>query len=184
ASMRTKFISLINREIKNAREGLDAYLVIKVNSLVDETLIRKLYQASRYGVKIRIIARGICCLIPGIPNLSENIEVRSIIGRFLEHSRVFIFANSGNEDIYISSGDWMERNLDHRVEVACAIYDENIRKEIRDFIELQWRDNTKARLIEGKQLNKFVKKSDGEESVDAQRDLYDIIKRNQDSLQS
>ncbi len=184
ASMRSKFISLINREIKNAREGIDAYLVIKVNSLVDETLIRKLYQASKYGVKIRIIARGICCLIPGIPNLSENIEVRSIVGRFLEHSRVFIFANSGREDIYISSGDWMERNLDHRVEVACAIYDENIRKEIRDFIELQWRDNTRARLIEGRQLNKFVEKEEGEESIEAQKDLYDVIKRHHESLQS
>jgi polyphosphate kinase len=148
-TMRRNYIKKLNREIQNAKNGQEAYAFIKVNSLVDETLIRKLYQASQAGVKIRLLVRGICSLIPGIKGVSDNIEIHSIIDRYLEHTRVFIFANGGKEDIYISSADWMERNLDFRVEVSVAIYDEIVRKEIRNFMELQWRDNVKARIIEG-----------------------------------
>ena len=182
SSMRNQYIRKINREIKNAKEGKEAYAFLKMNSLVDETLIRKLYQASRAGVKIRLIVRGICSLMPGIKNISENIEVHSIIDRFLEHARVFIFANGGEEEIYISSADWMERNLDYRVEVSCAIYDENIREEIRDFMELQWRDNTKARLIDGTLENKYVPKKPSSKSYRAQVDFYKVIKKNQEKL--
>ena len=182
ASMRTVYLKLLNREIKNAKEGKEAYTFLKVNSLVDEALIRKLYQASRAGVKIRLIVRGICSLVPGIPGLSENIEVRSIIDRFLEHSRVFIFGNEGKEEIYISSADWMERNLDHRVEVSCSIYDTNVRNEIKDFMELQWNDNSKARIINAKQDNKYVKRKTGEKEVRAQVDLFDLIRNQQSAL--
>ncbi|MEM9053511.1 MAG: polyphosphate kinase 1 [Bacteroidota bacterium] len=182
AAMRRNYIMKLNREIKNAKEGKEAYAFIKMNSLVDETLIRKLYQASMAGVKIRLLVRGICSLIPGIKGLSENIEIHSIIGRYLEHSRVFIFANDGNEEIFISSADWMERNLDFRVEVSVAIYDQIVRKEIRDFMELQWQDNVKARVIEKNQPNEYVTRQDGQPKVSAQNDLYDLIKTQQNEI--
>lgn len=175
SAMRSQYIRHLNREIKNAKDGKDAYAFLKMNSLVDEALIRKLYQASRAGVKIRLIVRGICALIPGIPGTSENIEVRSIIDRFLEHARIFIFANSGNEEIYISSADWMERNLDHRVEVSCAIYDAGIRKQICDFMELQWKDNTKSRINDGSGNNEYVKRLAKSKSFRAQVDFYDVL---------
>ena len=179
AAMRTKYIRMLNREIQFANNGNEAYAFIKVNSLVDETLIRKLYQASRAGVKIRLLVRGICSLMPGIPGLSENIEIHSIIGRYLEHTRVFIFGNGGTEDIYISSADWMERNLDYRVEVSVAIYDPTIRKEIRDMMELQWSDNVKARILKGAQPNDYVKREQGDNRVRSQMAMYDLIEEQQ-----
>lgn len=182
AAMRTKYIRMLNREIQFANNGNEAYAFIKVNSLVDETLIRKLYQASRAGVKIRLLVRGICSLMPGIPGLSENIEIHSIIGRYLEHTRVFIFGNGGTEDIYISSADWMERNLDYRVEVSVAIYDPTIRKEIRDMMELQWSDNVKARVVEGAQPNDYVKREKGDSRVRSQMAMYKLIEEQQKLL--
>jgi len=182
AAMRTKYIKMLNREIQFAKNGKEAYAFIKVNSLVDETLIRKLYQASRAGVKIRLLVRGICSLMPGIPSLSENIEVHSIIDRYLEHTRVFIFGNGGAEDIYISSADWMERNLDYRVEVSVAIYNPTIRKEIRDMMELQWNDNVKARILEGAQSNEYVKREKGEDRVRSQMAMFDLIDGQQQKL--
>ncbi|MFT6998372.1 MAG: polyphosphate kinase [Cryomorphaceae bacterium] len=179
AAMRTKYIRMLNREIQFANNGNEAYAFIKVNSLVDETLIRKLYQASRAGVKIRLLVRGICSLMPGIPGLSENIEIHSIIGRYLEHTRVFIFGNGGTEDIYISSADWMERNLDYRVEVSVAIYDPTIRKEIRDMMELQWSDNVKARILKGAQPNDYVKREKGDNRVRSQMAMYELIEEQQ-----
>ncbi len=160
-----------------------AYAFIKVNSLVDETLIRKLYQASRAGVKIRLLVRGICSLIPGIKGVSDNIQVHSIIDRYLEHARVFIFGNDGNEDIYISSADWMERNLDYRVEVSVAIYDPKVRKEIRDMMELQWSDNVKARLLAGNQTNEYVEREKGEKTIRAQMEMYKLIEHQQKIMQ-
>ena len=182
AGMRNQYIRKLNREIKNAKDGKKAYVFLKMNSLVDETLIRKLYQASRAGVKIRLIVRGICSIIPGIKGLSENIEVHSIIDRFLEHARVFIFANGGDEEIFISSADWMERNLDYRVEVSCAIYDEQIRSEIRDFMELQWADNTKARYIDGSLKNNYVPQKAKSPKIRAQVDFYKVIDKHQKKI--
>jgi polyphosphate kinase len=179
AAMRTKYIRMLNREIQFANNGNEAYAFIKVNSLVDETLIRKLYQASRAGVKIRLLVRGICSLMPGIPGLSENIEIHSIIGRYLEHTRIFIFGNGGTEDIYISSADWMERNLDYRVEVSVAIYDPTIRREIRDMMELQWSDNVKARILKGAQPNDYVKREKGDNRVRSQMAMYELIEEQQ-----
>jgi polyphosphate kinase len=183
ASMRNQYIRKINQEIRNAKEGKKASIFIKINSIVDETLIRKLYQASKAGVKIRILVRGICSLIPGIPGVSENIEARSIVDRFLEHSRVFVFANDGAKEIYISSADWMTRNLDFRVEVSAAIYDPFVRAQIMDFMELQWNDNSKARIIDQKQKNKYVQPGKGEKRIRAQFDLFDRLKADYKKLE-
>ncbi|PSR56165.1 polyphosphate kinase 1 [Adhaeribacter arboris] len=158
-NMRNKFVKLINKEIKNAQKGLAAYLILKMNSLQDEAMILKLYEASAAGVRIDLIVRGICCLNPGVKNLSENIHVRSIVDRYLEHARVFIFGNNGNEKMYIASADWMTRNLSRRVEVGFPLFDEALRREVRHLIELQLRDNTKARTIQNKYL-----RNDGKET--------------------
>jgi polyphosphate kinase len=120
-------------------------------------MVDKLYEASRAGVKIQLIIRGVCCLIPGVEGMSENIEAISIVDKFLEHPRVFIFGNDGNPKIYISSADWMTRNLDNRVEVGCPIYDEDIKQELIDTFEISWADNVKARIFDGEQNNIYKK---------------------------
>lgn len=181
--MRNNIVKKINREIKNARDGKEAYLFLKMNSLVDRSLIKKLYQAGKAGVKIRLIVRGICSLIPGVDGLSENIEVHSIVNRFLEHSRVFIFANGGKEKIYISSADFMERNLDYRVEVCCPVYDPEIRDQIRDFMELQWSDNTKARLIDSELRNAYVSDTENTKKIRAQEDFYEVLEKHQKQIE-
>ncbi|AXG72010.1 polyphosphate kinase [Kordia sp. SMS9] len=152
---RNAFNKLINTEIKNAKEGKEAYIKIKVNSLSDYKMIDKLYDASRAGVKIQLIVRGICCLIPGVAGMSENIEGISIVDKFLEHPRMFIFGNNGDPKIYISSADWMTRNIDKRVEVTCPIYDEDIKKELLDTFNIGWSDNVKARVFSEKQDNAY-----------------------------
>ncbi|KAF2518574.1 polyphosphate kinase 1 [Flavobacterium salilacus subsp. salilacus] len=143
---RTKFYKLIDKEILNAIAGKEAYIKLKMNSLTDFRMIDKLYEASREGVRIQLIIRGICCLIPGIEGMSENIEAISIVDNYLEHSRIYIFANSGDPEVYISSADFMTRNLDARVEVTCPIYDEEIKQELIDTFEIGWKGNVKARL--------------------------------------
>ncbi|MDQ3290827.1 MAG: polyphosphate kinase 1, partial [Bacteroidota bacterium] len=169
-NMRTKFVHLINKEIKNAQKGLPAYLILKMNSLQDEAMILKLYEASAAGVKVDLIVRGICCLNPGVKNLSENITVRSIVDRYLEHARVFIFGNNGNEKMYIASADWMTRNLSRRVEVGFPLFDETLRQEVRHLIELQLNDNTKARTI----LNQYLQTKNASE-IRAQFDTYSYL---------
>jgi polyphosphate kinase len=151
------FMKLIDVEIANAILGKEAYIKIKMNSLTSYKMVDKLYEASRAGVKIQLIIRGICCLIPGIKGMSENIEAISIVDKFLEHTRLFAFANGGNPKIYISSADWMTRNLDYRVEVGCPIYDEDIKKELMDTFEICWKDNIKARIFTDKQDNAYRK---------------------------
>jgi polyphosphate kinase len=143
---RTRFYKLIDREILNATLGREAYISMKMNSLSDYPMIDKLYDASRAGVKIRLLVRGICALIPGVPGMSENIEAISIVDNFLEHSRVFIFCNDKRPEVYIGSADMMRRNLDARVEVTCPIYDEDIKKELIDTFEVGWKGNVKARF--------------------------------------
>lgn len=174
---RRKFIQLINNEITNSKKEKKAAIDIKINNLVDSKMINKLYDASNAGVKIRLIVRGICCLIPGVPKLSENIEVRSIVGRFLEHTRFFIFQNDDKPLFFISSADWMLRNLDKRIEVSAPILDENIQKEIRDIFEMQWRDNVKARIIDKEQKNRYVKtQNSSDEAWNAQIEIYNYYK--------
>lgn len=158
---RKTLTKLIDTEIANARAGKPAGIRLKLNSLSDYPMIDKLYEASRAGVKMRLIVRGICSLIPGVEGMSENIEVISIVDKYLEHSRVYIFENAGDPKVYISSADWMPRNLDARVEVACPIYDETIKKEIMDVFEISWSDNVKGRVISQAQDNAY-RKADGE----------------------
>lgn len=154
---RKKFYTLIDREIKIARSGKPAYLIFKVNSLADEGIVEKLYEASRAGVRVKLIVRGICCLVPGVKGFSEHITVISIIDKFLEHARVFIFGNSGKEDMYLSSADLMTRNFEHRVEVGFPVLDPDVKQEIRDIIDFQLQDNVKARDITRMNNNKYHK---------------------------
>ncbi|MGB5692959.1 MAG: polyphosphate kinase 1 [Flavobacteriaceae bacterium] len=151
------FVKLIDQEIENARQGGEAYIKIKMNSFTSYRMVDKLYEASNAGVKIQLIVRGICCLIPGIEGMSENIEAISIVDKFLEHPRLFILGNNGDPKVYISSADWMTRNLDNRVEVGCPIYDEEIKAELIDTFEISWRDNVKARIFDQDQDSKYRK---------------------------
>ena len=143
----TKIKKLINNEIINAKNGKEAWIKIKINNITSYSLIRSLYDASRAGVKIKMIVRGICCLIPGYKNMSENIEVISIVDRYLEHTRFMIFNSNDNNKVFISSADWMTRNLDNRVEVTCPILQEDLKKEILDIFNIYWSDNIKSRLV-------------------------------------
>lgn len=145
--MKDRFVSLINREAENAKMGKEARIVAKMNSLCDPVIIKTLYEASAAGVKIELIVRGICCLKAGIKGLSENITVRSIVGNFLEHSRIFYFYNSGFEDVYMGSADWMPRNLDKRVEITFPVEDEDLKKEIIEILNIQLADTLKAHFL-------------------------------------
>lgn len=153
--MRKKLVGLINEEIKNAKNGKKGFIFCKVNNLVDEGIVDKLYEASSAGVKIKLIVRSMCSLIPGIPGKSGNIEITSIVDRFLEHSRIFIFGNDGDPKYYISSADWMTRNLDFRVEVAAPIYDKDIQKELHNIMEYTLRDNQKSRIVDANLKNEY-----------------------------
>jgi len=172
---RPAIYKLIDNEIKNAKAGKQAYMIFKMNSLADEQIIAKLYHASNAGVKIKMIVRGMCCLIPGVKDYSENIEVISIVDKYLEHSRVHIYCNGGNELMYLTSADFMTRNIDNRVEVGFPIYDEEIKKEIRDIINIQLEDNTKAREINIQNNNKYHK-TKSEIPCRAQIDIYNYLK--------
>ena len=145
--LRNKFLYLINREKEYALEGRDAYIIAKMNSLCDKKIIEALYDASAAGVKIRLIVRGICCLVPGIKDVSENIEVRSIVGTFLEHSRIFAFGNNGQEEIYMGSCDWMPRNLDRRVEILFPVENKELKAKVRHVLDVQLSDNVKSRFL-------------------------------------
>ncbi|TAI48312.1 polyphosphate kinase 1 [Flagellimonas allohymeniacidonis] len=170
------FNKLIDTEIANAQMGLEAYIKIKMNSLTSYKMVDKLYEASRAGVKIELIIRGVCCLIPGVEGMSENIEAISVVDKFLEHPRLFIFGNGGDPKIYISSADWMTRNLDFRVEVGCPIYDPSIKQELLDTFEISWRDNMKARVFSEEQDNAYRERQEGEPLVRSQFALYDYYK--------
>lgn len=145
--LRNKFLQLIGRETRNAKAGKPAAIIAKMNSLCDKDIIAALYKASCAGVKIRLVVRGICCLKAGIPGLSENIEVRSIVGEFLEHARIFIFENDGSEEIYMGSADWMPRNLDRRVEIMFPVIRPELKERIRRYMELELEDNLKAHVL-------------------------------------
>lgn len=165
--LRGKFLRLIQREIKYAKEGKTARIVAKMNSLCDKEIIANLYEASCAGVEIKLIVRGICCLKAGVPNLSENIEVRSIVGNFLEHSRIFLFENGGREEVYMGSADWMPRNLDRRVEILFPVEDEALKARLIHILDVQLADNVKAHLLQPDRT--YKKKSlRGRQKVNAQ----------------
>ncbi|MDQ3049100.1 MAG: polyphosphate kinase 1 [Bacteroidota bacterium] len=178
--MRRKLVQLINKEISNAKAGKPACIIIKLNNLVDPEMIKKLYDASNEGVQIKLIIRGTCALVAGIRGMSENIEAISIIDKFLEHSRVFIFCNGGDEKYFLSSADWMTRNLDHRSEVAVPIYDKNIQLHIREIIDALWNDNTKARILDSKQNNEYRQRK-RKVAVRAQETIYNLLKKTEKS---
>lgn len=166
--LRRRFLDLIQREIENAKVGKEAWIHAKLNSLVDQEIIERLYMASAAGVKIRLIVRGICCLKAGVTGLSENIEVKSIIGRYLEHSRVYIFANDGKREIYLSSADWMPRNLDRRVELLFPVEDDECGRRVEEIMELQFADTERSHIL---QADGSYKKADrrGRAILDSQR---------------
>lgn len=146
--LRDRFHYLVEREIRHAREGQEAHIIAKMNSVCDKDIIELMYRASKAGVKIELIVRGICCLIPQLEGVSENIMVRSIVGTFLEHSRIFYFENGGNPEIYMASADWMSRNLDRRVEIMFPVEDAKLKKEVKHILDVQLADNVKAQLMQ------------------------------------
>ncbi|MGN0151798.1 MAG: RNA degradosome polyphosphate kinase [Wujia sp.] len=146
--MKNRFLSLIGRETENAKAGKEAKIIAKMNSLCDPDIIKALYEASNAGVKIELIVRGICCLKTGIKDLSENITVRSIVGNFLEHARIFYFYNDGFEDVYMGSADWMPRNLDKRVEITFPVEDEDLKRRVIEILEIQLADTLKAHIMQ------------------------------------
>jgi len=172
---RPAIYKLIDNEIANAKAGKKAYMILKMNSLADEQLIAKLYQAGRAGVNIKLIIRGMCCLVPGVKDISENISAISIVDKYLEHARVQIYCNGGKELIYLTSADFMTRNIDNRVEVGFPIYNEELRAEIRDIINIQLMDNTKAREINANNTNKYHRTA-AETLSRAQIDIYNYLK--------
>ncbi len=177
-NMRSVLCKLIQDEIENAKKGKEAYVILKLNNLVDRDLIAKLYEASGAGVKITLLIRGSCSLVPGIPGVSENISAYSLVDKFLEHARVLIFGNNGKEKIYISSADWMTRNMDFRSEVAVPVEDKKLKKIIKEIVELQLSDNVKLRVVDEYQSNKYVEVSPNARKVRSQLLIYDYLKKN------
>ena len=171
--MRDAFDELIDREIRNAKRGRRAYIHAKCNSLTDERIIERLYRASKAGVEIRLIVRGACCLQPAVPGMSDRIRAISIVDKYLEHARLFIFCNDGDERTYIGSADWMSRNLDRRVEVCTPILDKQIQKLLCKVFAIQWADNVKARDLADQVHNPYVQHSSDEPAHRSQTELYD-----------
>ncbi len=167
--LREKMISLISRETKNKLQGKNARIIVKLNSLTDDKIVRALYRASQAGVKIDMIVRGICVLRPGIKGLSENIRVVSIVGRFLEHSRIFYFENGGDEEVYIGSADWMHRNLDRRVEAVVPVNDETIKRYLKDqVLNAYLNDNQNAQLLDSEGVYREIEFQKDEKKFDSQ----------------
>jgi len=171
--MRERFVELIRREAQHAREGRRGHIIAKMNALVDSVIIRELYAASHAGARVDLIVRGICCLRPGVPGVSEHIRVISVVGRFLEHSRAFWFLNGGAEEVYIGSADWMPRNLDRRIEAVVPVDDPRHRATIREVLELMWRDNRQAWELDsaGSYAQRTV--PPGEPEIATHRDLVE-----------
>jgi polyphosphate kinase len=174
-SLRNKMNLMIENEIRNAKEGKNAYIYLKLNNISDSEIINSLYEASEAGVNVKLIIRGMISLVPGLKDVSENIKAIGIVDRFLEHSRLLIFCNGGDEECYITSADLMTRNIEHRIEVTCPVFDKNIRKELRRIFDILWHDNVKARKIDADLSNKFVKP--GKTPLQAQVEVYNFLKQ-------
>jgi polyphosphate kinase len=182
--MRKELIDLINAEIQFAKRKKKAEIILKMNSLVDKEMVQKLYEASKAGVKITLIIRGACSLVTELEGWSDNIKAYSIVDKYLEHTRVFIFHNNGQEKIYLSSADWMSRNLDSRSEVAVPIYSEEVRQQIKDIINIQLSGNTKVRILDKKQENHYKKAKPGEKKVRAQDAVYAYLQKDNEKFMS
>lgn len=175
-STRRKFTNMINKEIAQAKKGEQAWINLKLNNLVDSSLIRKLYEASQAGVKVKLIIRGVCALIPGVKGMSENITAISIVGRYLEHARVIAFCNAGKSRYFISSADWMTRNLDHRIEVSVEIYNAELKEQLEDFFIMQFADNVKARRLDHKLNNSYITSGRQLKKINSQEEMYRYFK--------
>ena len=173
--LRSGIDALIDNEIEIAMKGRPASILLKLNSLEDREMVRKLYHASNVGVEVRLIIRGICCLATEVPGLSDRIEAISIVDRYLEHTRAYVFGNDGRPLVYLSSADLMGRNLDHRVEVAFPITDPRLKQEVLELLDLQWRDRVKARVIDRAQENPYRPASGSGKSVRAQAAIQQYL---------
>lgn len=173
-NLQQRFIDLIDREIAHAKNGNQAAIIIKLNNLEEKVLIAKLYEASNAGVKIELIIRGICRLVPGVKDMSENISVRRIVDRYLEHGRIFVFNNAGNEEIFMGSADWMNRNIYRRIEVCFPVLDTNIKHQIKEMLQIQLADNAKAVFVNDQMQNvPIVTKG---KSIQSQYEIYQFLK--------
>ncbi|HEC41544.1 MAG TPA: polyphosphate kinase 1 [Bacteroides sp.] len=174
-NIKKEFTRMIDREIRNEKEGKEAWMILKMNGLDHKKMINKLYEASKKGVKIDLVVRGICCLVPG-KKYSQNITVTRIVDRFLEHARVFVFCNDGNPEIYMASADWMNRNLNRRIELGFPVYDESIKNEVLEILRLQLADNTKARILDSEH-NNILKQTGSDRKIRAQIETYKYLKQ-------
>lgn len=172
---RSTWLDLMDKEINNYKKGKPAGITIKLNSLVDESLIYKLYDAAEAGVSVKLIIRGILCLLPHHKKFKTQIHAVSIVDEYLEHARVFIFENAGDPQVYISSADWMVRNLDHRIEASTPIWDKDVKQEIIDIINIQLSGNVKTRILDNKQSNKYAVKTEGEPKIRSQFAIFDYL---------
>ncbi|MCB1854505.1 MAG: polyphosphate kinase 1 [Halieaceae bacterium] len=175
-SMRPGILSLIEQEIANARAGYRASMTLKCNNLVDKELVTKLYEASQAGVEVRLIIRGMCSLLPGVKGISENIEAISIVDRYLEHPRVYVFYNRGHPRYMISSADLMTRNLDFRVEVLCPVFDRDAQRTLQNILDQQWHDNVKARIIDKGQGNEYVPRKRRVARIRSQETIHEYLR--------
>lgn len=171
--MKNRFVALINDEIKNRKSGKPAYIKIKINHITDPVMVEKLYEASRAGVDIDLLVRGNCSLVPGIPGVSDHIRIAGIIDRYLEHSRIFVFAAGGEERVFIGSADWMPRNLDNRVEVVTPVYDPEVKEEMKRIVDFGLRDTLQARIVDGEGKNLFKQPDEGGQPFRSQEALYE-----------
>lgn len=171
--MKNRFVALINNEIKNRKSGKPAYIKIKINHITDPVMVEKLYEASCAGVDIDLLVRGNCSLVPGIPGVSDHIRIVGIIDRYLEHSRIFVFAAGGEERVFIGSADWMPRNLDNRVEVVTPVYDPEVKEEMKRIVDFGLRDTLQARIVDGEGKNLFKQPDEGGQPFRSQEALYE-----------
>jgi polyphosphate kinase len=179
-NLQPRFLALIQREIENVQAGKPASIVIKLNNLEEKVLIKKLYEAAQAGVKINLMVRGICRLVPGVPGISENITVNRIVDRYLEHGRIFLFHNDGAEDLYLGSADWMNRNIYRRIEVCFPIFDAEIKQEIKSILKLQLQDNVKSVRINDKMVNEPIVTK--KEPIQSQSRIYETLKKKSDAV--
>jgi len=174
-NMTENFMTLINKEIEKVKQGYQGCIRIKLNNLEEPAMIEKLYEASAAGVRIQLLVRSICCLVPGVQGISETITVRRIVGRFLEHSRIFIFGTDDSAELFIGSADWMTRNLHHRIEVCVPVQNQALKAELIRYVELQWQDTDKATELESTG-EYFPVEDTNMEKINAQTAIQEYLK--------
>jgi polyphosphate kinase len=174
-NLQQRFLELIDREIEHQQTGAGGSIVIKLNNLEDKVLIDKLYEASQKGVKIQLLIRSICCLVPGVKGMSENISINRIVDRYLEHGRVFIFHNAGNTEVFVGSSDWMNRNIYRRIEVCVPVYAPELKKQIMDIIDIQLKDNHQSVVIDQRCANVEIKSDKNSTLIRSQKQIGEFL---------